>query len=175
VCRTIRLNESGAEPNSGSHIYSASWTGIARQQLKAPRDRCKIATGIGIAGTVALPSWGRLWASSKIDPGSHVRKSREGCNRIADFPAKCSNLVHPRNLDAQRMVHNRTTNFRKLAAQFVLGGIASASVTLASAWHRPRPDRLRLFDCVRAVRPDGRLHCISAACRYFCCRVGQGE
>jgi hypothetical protein len=73
------------------------------------------------------------------------------------------------------MVHDRITNFRKLAAQFVLGGIAPASVTLASAWHRPRLDRLRLFDCVRAVRPDGRLYCISTAGRYFYRRVGRGE
>jgi hypothetical protein len=109
----------------------------------------------------------------KTDPGNRVRKPRRGCNRIADFPAKCSNLVRPRNLDALRMVHIRITNFQKLAAQFVLDRIAPAS--LASARHRPRVDRLRSFHCVRAGRPGGRLHCISAAWRYFCCRVGQGE
>jgi hypothetical protein len=41
------------------------------------------------------------------------------------------------------MVHNWTTNFRKLAAQFVRGWIAPASVALA--WDRPRVDRVRLF------------------------------
>jgi hypothetical protein len=43
------------------------------------------------------------------------------------------------------MVHDRTTNFRKLAAQSVRGRIAPASVTVAWTWHRPRVDRLRLF------------------------------
>jgi hypothetical protein len=135
------------------------------------------ATGIGSkfpAPECSSSCW-RWWASSKFGPGNRVRKPREGCNRIADCPAKCSNLVRPRDLDALQMVHNQTTNFRKLAAQFVLGRIAPASVTLASAWHRPHLDRLRLFDCVRAVRPDWQLYCISTSCRYFCCRVGQGE
>ena len=56
---------------------------------------------------------------------------RQGCNRIADFAAKCSNLVRPRDRDALRMVHNRTTNFRNFAAQFFLGSLALASVILA--------------------------------------------
>jgi hypothetical protein len=104
------------------------------------------------------------------------REPREGRNRIADFSAKCSNLVRPRNLDALRMVHNRTTNLRKLAAQFILGRIAPAFVTLVSAWHSPCLDRLRLFDRAHAVHAGGRLHCISAAAYgYFCCKVGQGE
>ena len=70
------------------------------------------------------------------------------------------------------MVHNQTTNFRNLAAQFFLGGIALALATLAFflASRRPRLGCLRLFDC--AVLPDGQLPCISAACHHVCCRLG---
>jgi hypothetical protein len=63
-------------------------------------------------------------------PGSRVIVPWS-CNRIAEFPAKCSNLAHRRDRDALLMVHNQATNFRNLAAQFVLGSIALALVTLA--------------------------------------------
>src|SRR4030088_1874740 len=74
----------------------------------------------------------QLWETASITP-------RQGCNRIADLPAKCSNLARPRDRDALRMVQDRTTNFRKLAVQFILGGIARRMIKANLPQRRPRP------------------------------------
>ena len=72
------------------------------------------------------------------------------------------------------MVHKRDHEFpefgRAIFPRQHCAGIGELG--FPSAWHLPRLDRLRLFDCDRAVRPDGQRHCISVACRYFRCRNG---
>jgi hypothetical protein len=64
------------------------------------------------------------------------------------------------------MMRNRITNFWNVAAPLLLGSIALASLPLGFLWLRVSfASAFRLFDC-------GPLHCSSAACHHFCCRLG---
>ena len=106
-------------------------------------------------------------------PGNRVYGLPPSCNRAAtELPILLQNalLLSVRETrDALRMMHNRTTNFPEFSrTNFPRQHCAGiGELGFPSAWHLPRLDRLRLFDCDRAVRPDGQLHCISVACRYF--------
>src|SRR5258708_17484934 len=56
----------------------------------------------------APPYW---WASSNFGPGTASDSRRRDCNRIGDFPAKCSNLVAQETRDALRMMRKPAREF----------------------------------------------------------------
>lgn len=70
-----------------------------------------------IAGTVVHLVMPAFVGLEQIGPGNHVHKLRCGRNRIADFPAKCSNLACPRDRELNSVMNGVGATHRPLTGR----------------------------------------------------------
>ena len=75
-----------------------------------------------------------MWVSSNFGPGNRADSPAEAAIELGIFLQNALILVVRETRDALRMMRNQTANFRNLAAQFFLGSIALALVSLVFFW-----------------------------------------